>query len=111
MKPHGHDTEEILPKTGVCIAPLCTQLSIDNGTWLEMEHTTSAPIIPLETCKRSLVSLHVSMEDFEHGCDLSRYCKNHPDQCMWHRDRKKGPEECSRQSNFAESSGDDIDGN
>ncbi len=111
MKQHGNDTEELLPETGGFIVPLRDQLSIDKGSWLEMEHATGAHIIPPEPCKRSLISLHVTVEDFEHGCDLSWYCKNHPDQCIRDRDRKIGLEEVSGQSNFAERSGDDIHGN
>ena len=69
MKQYGHDAEEhSVPETGGSIVPLRDQLSIDNGTWLEMENTTGNQIIPLETTKRSLVSLHVTLDDFEHGC-------------------------------------------
>ena len=94
MKQHGHGAEEYnVHETGGSIVPLRDdQLSIDNGAWFDMEHTAGAQIIPLEPCKKSIVSLHVTMEDFEHGCDLSRCCKNHPDQCLRHRDQKKGLE-------------------
>ena len=69
MKQHGHGADEQRgSETGDSIVPLRDQLSVDNGIWLEMEHNTENPIIPLETCKRSLVSLHVTMDDFEHGC-------------------------------------------
>ncbi len=69
MKQYGHDAEEhSSSETGGGIVPLRDQLSIDNGTWLEMEHTTGNQIIPLETTKRSLVSLNVTLDDFEHGC-------------------------------------------
>ncbi|MEI7434058.1 MAG: hypothetical protein WCJ93_07400 [Methanomicrobiales archaeon] len=73
MKQHGHSAEEYhVPETGGGNVPLLDQLSIDNGTWLEMEHTKGAYIIPHEPCKRCLVSLHVTLDDFEHGCDLSQ---------------------------------------
>jgi hypothetical protein len=90
MKQLGHGTEKhSVPETGSPHVASRDQLSVDNGAWLNMEHNVSAHIIPLNTCKQSLVSLHVTLDDFEHGCDLCRYCKNHPDQCPMHRDQKK----------------------
>lgn len=69
MKQYGHDAEEhSVSETGGDIVLYGNQLSIDNGTWLEMEHNTGTQIIPLENCKRSLVSLHVTLDDSEHGC-------------------------------------------
>lgn len=93
MKQHGHGADEHrVPKTGDGIVPLRDQLSIGNEIWLEMEHNADNPIIPMETCKRRLVSLDVTMDDFEHGCDLFRSCKNQSDQCLRNRDQKKGSE-------------------
>jgi hypothetical protein len=90
MKQHGHGTEKhSVPETGCPNVPSRDQLSVDNGAWLNMEHNTSAYIIPLNAFKQSLVSLHVTLEDFEHGCELSRCCKKHQDQCLMHRDQKK----------------------
>jgi hypothetical protein len=90
MKLHGHCVEKNnVPEKGSDHVIFRDQLSIDTGAWLEMEHNTSAYINPMNTCKKSLVSLHVTMDDFEHGCDLSRYCKSHPDQCLRQRDQEK----------------------
>jgi len=93
MKQQAHDDEKYsTPETVSHLEPLCDQLSVDNGAWLNMEHNTSPHIVPLNTCKMSLVSLHVTLDDFEHGFDLSRYCKNNLDQCLRHRNQKKEQE-------------------
>jgi hypothetical protein len=91
MKQLGHDAEEYrVPETGGSIVPLSDQLSIDNGTWLEMDHTAVAHIVPLEHCKRSLVSLHVTPDDFEHGCDLSQVLQKSSGPMYEDQDQKKG---------------------
>jgi hypothetical protein len=53
----------------------CAELTIDNGTWLEMEYNIRSPEPTHQVCKRPLVSLHVTLEDPEHGCNFTPPCK------------------------------------
>ena len=56
--------------------PVLTELSIDNGAWLEMEQITTPPVIPPVVCKKIHVLLHVSLEESEHEYGLFQYCQN-----------------------------------
>jgi hypothetical protein len=53
----------------------CAELSLDNGTWLEMEYNNRSPVPTHQVCKRPLVSLHVTLEDPEHECNFTPSCK------------------------------------
>jgi len=50
--------------------PLYPELLIDEGAWLKIEEDANSPGISQKICKRSLVSLHVTLEDSEHECSL-----------------------------------------
>jgi hypothetical protein len=54
------------------------ELSIDNGTWLEMEYNTGSLVPTHQVCKRPLVSLRVTLEDSEHECTFTPSCKKSP---------------------------------
>jgi hypothetical protein len=82
-----------LSPTGTCsnAVPLGPELPIGEGAWLKIESETSNPGINQRICKKSLVSLHVTLEDSERECSLAPYCKNHPIQkCLKDQDRTKG---------------------
>ena len=73
--------------------PLCPELPIDEGAWLKIEEDANSPWINQNICKRSLVSLHVTLEDSEHECSPGLYCKNHPIQkCLKDQELTNGPE-------------------
>jgi len=72
------------------VVPLGTESLIDIGSWLQMDGDTSSPGINQRICKKGLVSLHVTLEDSENGCNLTPYCKNHPiRKCLKDQERRK----------------------
>jgi len=78
MKQHSQRIEEEHNIIGIdsSIEPLCTELSIDNGVWLEMEHNARVHEISQKVCKKALVSLNITPEDYEPECSFAPYCKN-----------------------------------
>jgi hypothetical protein len=70
---------------------LCPELPVDEGAWLKIEDDAGSPGINQKTCKKVLVSLHVTLEDSEHECSLAPYCKNHPiRKCLKDQEQTKG---------------------
>jgi hypothetical protein len=72
----ANNTEEQTQNTEECMTS-CAELSVDSGAWLEMEYNNRSPAPTNQVCKRSLVSLHVTVEDSEHECNFTQSCKKH----------------------------------
>lgn len=73
------------------VAPVVHELPVNEGEWLKIEDDTNSPGINQRIGKKSLVSLHVTLEDSERDCSLAPYCKNHPIQkCLKDQERTKG---------------------
>jgi hypothetical protein len=53
--------------TSSSIVPLCTEGSIDNGTWLDMEHNTRSSTTIQNVCKKALVLLIVTLAEEEYA--------------------------------------------
>jgi hypothetical protein len=74
--------------TGV---PQCPELSADEGAWLKIEDDTISPSVFKKICKKTLVSLYVTLEGSEHECSLVPYCRNHPIQkCLKDQEQAEG---------------------
>ncbi len=58
------------------LLPPCTESSIDEGVWLELEHYPGSPGTTPKINKNILVSLQVTPEDADIECSLSQNCKN-----------------------------------
>jgi hypothetical protein len=65
------------PVTFSNIAPI-VELPVNDGAWLKIEEDTNSTGINYRICSKTLVSLHVTMEESEHECSLAPFCKNHP---------------------------------
>jgi len=69
-----HSTSEISNR----IVPLCDNVPIDNGAWLDMEHNMGSRTTIQNVCKKDPVSLIVTLEEEEKeeeyaGTGLSRH--------------------------------------
>ncbi|MCX6698420.1 MAG: hypothetical protein NTV68_00605 [Methanomicrobiales archaeon] len=75
MKQHsGRMEKHSTPGISNSIVPLCANVLIDNGAWLDMEQNMRSSTTIQGVCKKDLVSLIVTLEEEEDAeTGLSRH--------------------------------------